>query len=165
MKKILLSVFLLHGCTEDVPLNEYRVCYKQNDDAVVFSAAVKKQGIPHVFNKDEKCIYAANTHYEKLRNLGVIVFGEPPPKGLSVSRGERNAELVKLLESNGIATKKYVWHGIEWIAWSYDDHQKAENLMKWKPWKREMNKRLRQESRESLNKQFKADGVKDRTVP
>lgn len=152
------AVFLLVGCSEaenkklPTPSETYRrTCITVEPYAERLSAELTKQNIDHLYDRETNCIRYPETYCEEVELADVKVGGEPPPPGLSTNWEGRNDELVELLESNGVATTKYNRYGMEWISWSSEDYQLAEDLMDAEPWLRNFYRENR-ESKKPPNK-------------
>jgi len=143
---------LCAGCDVDIPMNESKSCLPQEDHAATLTKNLSKNDIPHVYDMDTKCIYFSNAYRDQVESMKRNIFGEPPPLGLSISWVDRNDELLAILQSNGINTKTYNYYETEYIAWSYKDRLKVEELLELEPWKKEMYKNFREESEMSPNK-------------
>ena len=141
---LLVSIAVLAmGCSDKIPLDQAKSCFPQGSDATTISKALKEKGLPHQLNTESKCIYYANDILESVQKTENEVFGNPPPPGLNISRGDQNTEVENLLSSKGIKVKRAIYHGTEYITWSYADHEKVEKLLDIEPWKREVLRKMR----------------------
>jgi hypothetical protein len=68
-----------------------------------------------------------------------------PPWGLNTSRFDRNPETVKLLNNNGIETTIYHFHGVDYIVWSYEDHERAEELLGYDEEMKALRRKMREQ--------------------
>ncbi len=118
-----------------------------NNDAKLYAEALKELSIPHTFNELEKCIYGGKEFRDTKKEVELKAFGSPPPAGLSTTYRDGNAPFIKLLNDNGIETEVITYKQMEYIVWSYEDHQKAEELLGFEPWLRNMLKESRNNAR------------------
>ena len=144
MKYLIFLVFyFLIACSDPATTTKIKLCYYQDNDVVLIVNELKKQSITHEFNEAEKCIYGNEIIENRKKQIELNAFGTPPPAGLSTTYRDNNAPFISLLNSNGIKTKVHIYKGHEYFSWSYEDHEKAEELLKLEPWIREMMKKSR----------------------
>ncbi len=143
---LITIIFLALGCSDEVPLDQAKSCFPQGSDTLILSKALSEKELPHHFNLELKCIFYAYNIRERVEETTTEVFGSPPPPGLNISLGDGNDAIEQLLTSNGVKVDKIVYHGIEFIVWSFEDHEKAEELLKMESWEKEVRKKMREEN-------------------
>ena len=96
-----ICVTLLLSCSkEEIPTNEGRSCYPQNNDAELFSMELTKNSIPHKFNQEEKCIFYSLSISSRLDEIDLELFGEPPPAGTMVRAASREVPVIRFLRNH-----------------------------------------------------------------
>ena len=142
---ILVACTLLVSCYDNSNDIEVRTkqCYPMNNDAYLYAAALKELSIPHTFDEQEKCIHGGKVLSDTQSEVELKAFGTPPPSGLSTTYRHGNAPFIKLLNANGIKTEIITYKEMDYIVWRYEDHQKAEELLGFEPWLRDMMRESR----------------------
>ena len=86
--------------------------------------------------------------YDEDEKLLVRLVDQPPPAGLSMSWGkQKNNENIFILLENNIKPVIYEYDGEEYVSWDLEDAEKVEGLLNIKPWKRDVLKKFREESK------------------
>ena len=132
----LACLFVLPGCSKrehEHTLLTSHASYCFYSDTSSFEQLrdkLEQSGIDFDTDEVKNCVAVRGAaDAEKVDAIKAELFGTPPPNG-SISMGEeRNRKLVDLLNSHGIETKTHNWHGNEFISWSPDDSEKAEELI------------------------------------
>lgn len=142
-----LVLFFLIGCEKEQTTKAIRLCYPQGDDALLIAREFERREIPHHFNERKKCITGGERLRDVKDEVELNAFGRLPPPGLSTTYRNDNQRFIDLLESNGIETETHTYKGTEYISWSLQDHEKAEELLKFEPWLREIMAEARGDAR------------------
>lgn len=118
-----------------------------SNDAELYSRTLHDLAVPHTFNTAEKCIYGGVILSNKEEEYKLAAFGSPPPPGLSTTYKDSNSQFVDLLASNGVITTTIKYKGVDWIVWKHEDHEKAEEILEFEPWLKELMKKARDEAK------------------
>lgn len=145
---------LLSACDPDGDGKYFEItesCFTDQDDRSFLVEQLDTLDISYSIDSETQCIkYSSEGHppIERFRSVQTANLRDMYPDnfapGRSTSWGNRNPELVEILEGNGIGHDSYIVNDTKWISWCLEDVEEVEELLGFSEFQKKNSKETRE---------------------